>query len=103
MARWNSPAESGEARCECTLRPPAPRGGGGKRPGGGGGGGGGGRVGAARRFAEDGDAQRVAAELGDVPPHPVQRRLLVHQAIVPRTVPGIGAERGMGEEAEDAE
>ena len=59
---------------------------------------------AARRLAEDRDPVRVPAEPGDVVLHPLQRQLLVHQAVVARAaVGGLRAQRRVGEEARRAQ
>ena len=46
---------------------------------------------AAGALAEDGDVLRVAAEGRDVPLHPLQRRDLVHQAVVAERLAGLAA------------
>ena len=58
----------------------------------------------AGRLTEDRHVLRVAAEARDVVLHPLERELLVHQAVVAGVVRlGPGAQRGMREEAEQAE
>ena len=57
-----------------------------------------------RRLAEDRHVVRVAAEPRDVALHPPQRRLLVHEAVVARgLIRGLGGQRRVREEAEEAE
>ena len=59
---------------------------------------------AARRLAEDGHVERVAAKEDDVAPHPGQRRLLIEDAVVAGDVVGrLGGERGVGQEPERAQ
>ena len=59
----------------------------------------------ARALAEDGDVLRVAAEGRDVALHPLQRRDLVHQAVVADRLarPGGLGQRRVGEVAERAQ
>ncbi len=59
---------------------------------------------AARRFSEDGHALRIAAEGRDVVLHPLQRELLVEDAVVAGDAGGgLGAERRVREKSERAD
>ena len=60
---------------------------------------------AARAFADDGDVGGIAAETGDVALHPLQRRDLIHQAVIAgkALVLVCGGKGGVGEGAEAAE
>ena len=61
-------------------------------------------IGRAGGFAENGDVVRVAAELADIVPHPLQRAYDVQGAVIAGIVQGIaGGEAGMAEPAEKAE
>ncbi len=78
MAFWNRPAASGETICEWVLSPPA-------------------------------DSPKIVTlvgsppKSGDVGLDPLQRGLLVHQAVVARCAAALAGERRMRQEAEGAE
>ena len=55
------------------------------------------------RFPGDRHMRRIAAEFGDVPLHPLQRRDLVHQRVIARRSALLGAELAVRQEAEDPE
>ena len=57
---------------------------------------------AARGLAKDGDVAGVAAEARDVLPHPAERGLLVHDAVIAGRV-ALGIDGRVGEEAEHVE
>ena len=61
------------------------------------------RAQAASGFAEDSDVVRVAAERRDIRLDPLQRGLLIHQAVVAGSAAAFGRECGMREEAQGAQ
>ena len=58
----------------------------------------------ARRLPGHGDVGGIAAELRDVPPHPFERRQLVHESVIAgRLVFRFAGQLGMGQEAQRAQ